>query len=174
MRNGENEKMRECDEELERQMYEMLIDRLESAGFEHYEISNFAKKTFRSRHNSCYWTGVPYIGLGAAAHSYDGKGRQWNVSNILQYMESIERGVLPYEREELDDDTRYNDRIVTALRTREGLSLSLLSPHYRQHLLASARRFIDSGLLICENGNLHLSRNGLFVSDMVMSELLLV
>ena len=164
------------DEELERQMYYMLIDRLEAVGYEHYEISNFAQPGYRSRHNSSYWNGTPYIGLGAAAHSYDGKScRRWNVSDILQYMEGIENGLPCFEQELLDDDTRYNDAITTALRTKDGLDLVLLSDKYRRYCLREAQQAIDSGLLqLSPNQHLSLTRKGLFVSDMVMSELILV
>jgi oxygen-independent coproporphyrinogen-3 oxidase len=162
------------DEELERTMYETLIDRLEKAGFEHYEISNFAKKGFRSRHNSSYWTGIPYLGLGAAAHSYDGKSRSWNVADIHQYMEGIERGERPFESEELDADTRYNDMVTVALRTCEGLDLSQLSEKHRDYCQKNARRFVDDGLVRHEGSHLVLTRKGLFVSDMIMSELIFI
>lgn len=163
-----------CDEELERQMYETLIDRLTAAGYEHYEISNFARPGFRSRHNSSYWTENPYIGLGAAAHSYDGKGRQWNVADIRQYMEGIESGTPCFEREELDEDTHYNDTVTVALRTREGICLDNLSKRHRLHFMDCASKYIDSGLLQQQGNRVSLTRSGLFVSDMVMSDLMLV
>ena len=121
-----------ADEETERAMYEMLIDCLTAAGYEHYEISNFARPGYRSRHNSSYWNDTPYIGLGAAAHSYDGHCRSWNVADIRAYIAAIERGELPTECEELDADTKYNDRIATALRTRDGLNLGELDERHRQ------------------------------------------
>ncbi len=163
-----------ADEETERTMYEMLIDCLTAAGYEHYEISNFARKGFRSRHNSSYWNDVPYIGLGAAAHSYDGHCRSWNIADIRAYIAAIERGELPSECEELDADTKYNDRIATALRTRDGLSLGELDERHRQYCLTEAQRFIADGLLEIVDNNLRLTRRGLFVSNMVMSELMLV
>jgi oxygen-independent coproporphyrinogen-3 oxidase len=162
------------DEETERAMYELLIDKLEAAGFEHYEISNFAKPGFRSRHNSSYWTGVPYIGIGAAAHSYDGQTRSWNIADIHQYIEGIEKGIRIFESETLDTDTRYNDMMTVALRTREGLDLTRLSEDYRDYCLKNAQRFLDDGLLRLSAEHLSLSRKGLFVSDMVMSELMKV
>lgn len=171
-----------CDEELERQMYYTLIDRLSEDGYEHYEISNFAKPGYRSRHNSSYWNDIPYIGLGAAAHSYQkatkGNGplmyRSWNVSDIRQYMESIEQGTLPSEREVLDENTRYNDRVATALRTSDGLDLSALSDRQRRYCEQEATPFLKDGLLRQEGNCLILTREGLFVSDMVMSSLILV
>jgi oxygen-independent coproporphyrinogen-3 oxidase len=159
-------------EELERQMYEMLIDRLTAAGYEHYEISNFAKPGYRSRHNSNYWHDVPYIGVGAAAHSYDLTSRSWNVADIHQYIDAVEKGEIPCEREVLDDDTHYNDRITVALRTKEGLDLSLLSEMHRNYCLHEAQRFIDDGLLCIIGDHLSLTRKGLFVSDYIMSSLI--
>ena len=162
------------DEELERAMYYTLIDRLASAGYEHYEISNFAKPGLRSRHNSSYWAGTPYVGFGAAAHSFDGKTRSWNISDIRQYIEGMARGERPFEAETLDADTRYNDMITVALRTCEGLNLAKLSLRHRDYCMKSARRFIDDGLLSVNHDSLILTRRGLFVSDMIMAELILV
>ncbi len=162
------------DEETERQMYDLLIEKLTQAGYEHYEISNFARPGYRSRHNSSYWHDVPYIGLGAAAHSYDGRCRKWNIDDIHQYIAAIEQGEIPSEQELLDEDTRYNDRITVALRTSDGLDLSTLSERHRSYCLKEAQRFISDGLLQQKNNRLVLTRKGLFVSDMVMSELMLV
>ncbi len=162
------------DEETERQMYDLLIDQLTAAGYEHYEISNFARRGFRSRHNSSYWNDVPYIGLGAAAHSYNGSCRQWNVSDIQQYMEAIERNEILCEREYLDEDTRYNDRITVALRTCDGLDLATLSDNHRSYCLQEAQSFLQDGLLKLDGNQIVLTRKGLFVSDMVMSALMMV
>lgn len=161
-------------EELELAMYETLTDRLEAAGYEHYEISNFARPGFRSRHNSAYWNYTPYIGLGAAAHSFDGHTRSWNVADIHQYIKGIERGERLFESETIEGDTRYNDLLTTALRTREGLDLNLLSDRQRDYCLRCARRFIDDGLLSMHLGHLALTRRGLFISDMIISSLMLV
>ena len=171
------------DEELERQMYEMLIDKLTEAGYEHYEISNFAKPGYRSRHNSSYWQDIPYIGLGAAAHSYtvlEGSPserttvRSWNVADIQQYIKVIERGELPSEQEVIDADTHYNDRITVALRTCDGLNLTTLSDRHRRYCLKEAQRFLDDGLLQLHDNRLTLTRKGLFVSDYIMSTLIMV
>ena len=162
------------DEELERAMYEMLIDQLTGAGYEHYEISNFARQGYRSRHNSSYWHDVPYIGLGAAAHSYDGACRSWNVADIRQYITAIERGERPAEYETLDEDTRYNDRVTVALRTSDGLDLTTLSEKHRRYCLKEAQRYLSDGLLRLDDNRLVLTRKGLFVSDMIMSGLIYV
>jgi oxygen-independent coproporphyrinogen-3 oxidase len=188
--NQHNENCPQCvDEETERQMYYTLIDRLEAAGYEHYEISNFARKGFRSRHNSNYWNGTPYIGLGAAAHSYDGRSRSWNVADIKSYIEGIEQGERRFEEEVLDEDTRYNDAVTVRLRTKEGLDLAALSDRLRDYCMKNARRYLDDGLLEIYSATepavrdlpsptlsqrLRLTRRGLFVSDMVMSDLMMV
>ena len=169
-----DEKLKMPDEELERLMYEVLIDKLTAAGYEHYEISNFAKPGYRSRHNSSYWQDVPYIGLGAAAHSYDLKYRSHNVADIQQYIEAIERGELPSEQEVIDEDTHYNDRITVALRTSDGLDLTTLSNRHRHYCMREAQRFLDDGLLQLSDNRLSLTRKGLFVSDYVMSSLIMV
>ena len=186
------------EEETERAMYELLIDRLTSAGYEHYEISNFALRPagvpadqpspYRSRHNSNYWNDTPYIGLGAAAHSYTPAAatalsdspaesaaiRSWNVSDLRQYIEAIEHGERPCETEVLDEDTRYNDRITVALRTSDGLDLTTLSERHRHYCMKEAHRFLSDGLLTLRGQHLVLTRRGLFVSDMVMSALMMV
>ena len=176
------------DEELERTMYELLMDRLEAAGYEHYEISNWSlsprplqrereSRSYRSRHNSSYWNQTPYIGIGAAAHSYDGQCcRRWNISDIRRYIDGIRQGTCVYEEEWLDEDTRYNDCVTVALRTCEGINLKNLSARHRQYCLENAQHFIDDGLLKLSHDNhqLSITRRGLFISDMIMSDLMLV
>ena len=169
-----DERLKMLDEETERAMYELLIDKLTAAGYEHYEISNFARPGYRSRHNSSYWQDIPYIGLGAAAHSYDGHCRSWNISDIRQYINAINEGHIPCECEILDDDTHYNDRIATALRTSDGLDLTTLSDRHRNYCMQEARCFLDDGFLILNDNRLRLTNQGLFVSDMVMSALMMV
>ncbi len=159
-------------EELERSMYYLLTNRMKQAGFEHYEISNFSKPGYRSRHNSSYWTGIPYIGIGAAAHSFDINSRSWNVADINEYIEGIAQGVRRFDAEIIDDDTRYNDTITVALRTVEGIDLNSLTEKYRNYCLTNAKRYLENGLLTLETNRLRLTYNGLFVSDMVMSDLI--
>ena len=162
------------DEETQRLMYDLLCDRLESFGYEHYEISNFALPGFRSRHNSGYWNSVPYLGLGAAAHSYDGNSRQWNVSNLKRYIQQISHGEVPMEREILDEQSRWNDLIVTAFRTCDGIDLRAVREEfgeaYLQFLLQSAQVHLEQDLLKIEEGALRLTRQGIHVSDMVMTD----
>ncbi|MBQ2344427.1 MAG: radical SAM family heme chaperone HemW [Prevotella sp.] len=166
------------EDELSVKMYELLMEKLEKAGFEHYEISNFALKkehgSYRSRHNSSYWQGIPYLGIGAAAHSYDIDSRQWNVADIQQYIQVIQRGEIPAEREFLTDDLRYNDLVTTAMRTREGIALNQLKDKYKDYLLKQAQNHITYGLLTLIDKSIALTKKGLFVSDSVMSDLMLV
>lgn len=169
-------KIRALDDDACRQMFELLINRLEDAGYEHYEISNFAKPKRRSRHNSSYWQGLPYIGIGAAAHSYDKVSRQWNVANLREYMQGIETNNRLFERETLDRRTRYNDLITTALRTREGIFIRQtrdeFGENYARYLLECAERSLSRHLLAIEGDRLHLTREGIFVSNDVMSDLI--
>lgn len=168
----EEGRVEEIDEELYRQMYDRLIDRLTAAGYEHYEISNFAMPGRRSRHNSSYWTGAAYLGLGAAAHSYDRVSRSWNVSNIYDYIAALGQGRRPYESELLDAATRYDDRIVTALRTREGIALADLSQKERTYLLQQAAPYTQAGQLATDGHRLALTREGIYVSDAIMADLM--
>ena len=157
------------------EMYQTLAGRLTSAGYEHYEISNFAKPGHRSRHNSSYWNGTPYIGIGAAAHSYDGESRQWNVSDIGTYITSIQQGVIPCEREELDLSSHYNDMVTTALRTSEGIDLEKARGEFgeslSQYLERQAERWIRTGHIINKNGHIRFSLAGIMLSDTIMSDL---
>ncbi len=174
----EQEKIREIDEETSRRMYETLIDLLTGAGYEHYEISNFARPGFRSRHNSSYWHEVPYIGIGAAAHSYNRKQRSWNIENIQTYIRSISEGILPSESEQLDITTRYNDLITTALRTSDGIDLMKMEQEFGKELadrlLQEAQPHISRRLMKIKDGRLSLTREGLYISDDVMSDFMIV
>ncbi len=166
----------EADEELLAQMYVRLVEHLSLQGYEHYEISNFCRPGMESRHNSSYWKGIPYLGCGAAAHSYDGHSRQWNVASIPNYIKSITEGNPMIEREELDLYTRYNDYLVTRLRTRWGVSLQDLLAEFGVHLhdycMRMARRHIGQGLLSIDHGTLRLTQKGVFLSDGIICDLL--
>ena len=166
--------IREISDEESLAMYDTLVDKLVAAGYEHYEISNFALPHFRSRHNSSYWHDTAYVGIGAAAHSFDHKTRSWNVSSVKQYVESIEQGKRPYESEVIDEDTHYDDLVTTALRTREGLKLDTILPRHRDYLLRTAQQHIDDGTLALEDGWLHLTRKGIYISDAIMADLMFV
>ena len=170
--------VKECDEETSLAMFNMLIDKLEAAGYEHYEISNFAKPGFRSQHNSSYWHGVPYLGLGASAHSFNGSTRQWNIGDVRKYIDSISCGNIPAEIEVLTKDNSYDDMIMTGLRTVEGVSLDEVERRfgkdYLDFLEREALRYVKAKLLkySVDHRSLSLTRKGLFVSDSVMCDLM--
>ena len=194
----EQGKIEEIDEETSRQMYELLISRLTEAGYEHYEISNFARPGKRSRHNSSYWHEIPYIGIGAAAHSYkrrDKNGendetgslsacspleaiRSWNVDDIREYISRINQGELPSESETLDLNTRYNDLITTALRTSDGINIKKMEQEFGTELakkmMQEAEKHMARGLMKITDGNLSLTHQGLYISDDVMSDFMIV
>ena len=166
-------------DELSLAMYHLLIDRLTRAGYEHYEISNFARPGFHSRHNSSYWQGIPYIGIGAAAHSYDIDTRSWNVSDVERYIHSITHHQSPIEqREVLTTSEKYDDMVMTALRTSQGLSINDIARRfgtdYQHHLLSNAQPHIDRHLLTVDNDHLRITRDGLFLSDAIISDLMYV
>lgn len=170
--------VKECDEETSLAMFNMLIDRLEAAGYEHYEISNFARPGFRSQHNSSYWHGVPYLGLGASAHSFNGSTRQWNIGDVRKYIDSISCGNIPAEIEVLTKDNSYDDMIMTGLRTVEGVSLDEVERRfgkdYLDFLEREALRYVKAKLLkySADHRSISLTRKGLFVSDSVMCDLM--
>lgn len=164
----------EIDEELSAQMFDTLVDRLTEAGYEHYEISNFARPGYRSRHNSSYWQQLPYLGLGAAAHSFDGIRRWSNVADVREYINIINNGMLPREVENIDRRTRYNDIVTTATRTREGICLTWLDKEEQEYLMQQAKAHIRNGNLQLTTTHLHLTRKGIYVSDDVMSDLIML
>ncbi len=174
----EQGKIKEIDEETSLAMYNALTEQLTSNGYKHYEISNFALPGYRSRHNSSYWQQVRYIGLGAAAHSFDLKSRQWNVSEINKYISAINKGYVPMKREELDDNTVFNDIITTSLRTCEGISLDMITERlgdgYKKKLTEGAQQYIRHGLAEMAGGRIRLTRKGVYVSDDIMSGLMIV
>lgn len=171
----QKEKIEQISEELSVEMYDVLIDKLSEAGLAQYEISNFAKPGFESRHNSSYWNETPYLGVGPSAHSYNLSTRSWNVSNVSQYVKSISKGILPLEEEQIDAITRYNDLITTALRTKEGIHLNALQEDYAQYLLEQSSEFIKEGTMIKTSDNrLALTRKGYYISDAIMAELIKV
>ena len=161
----------EIDENVSLQMYEHLLDATAEAGMEHYEISNFAFPGMRSRHNSSYWRGIPYLGIGAGAHSYDGKERCFNPDSLKAYLSGSSPVV-----EHLTEAERYNEFVFTGLRTSSGISLSELAQRfghtYKDYCLRNARKHIASGCLLHRGDVLALSRQGLFISNDVMSDLM--
>lgn len=180
----------ETDEDTSLAMYNMLIDELSDHHFQHYEISNFAKSGYYSRHNSSYWNSIPYLGCGPSAHSYNGKSRQWNTADLKLYIEKMQTCTQPsdfkdanwIDREYLDNQTRYNDYIMTRLRTCWGADLHFIETEFgtrlKDYCLKQASFHIKNGDLQLEKKNeqaqeglLKLTRKGLFLSDGIISDL---
>lgn len=171
-------KVTPVDEELSVTLFSTLIHKLSEAGYLHYEISNFARPGYLSRHNSSYWTGKRYIGIGPSAHSYNGESRQWNISSLPRYLQEIETGTPDIEIEELDIHTKYNDFIITGLRTMWGIRIADIRKQFGEekqaYLERQAATYLRQGLLIRQDGTLALSEKGIFISDGIMSDLLWV
>lgn len=166
------------DEEAAKQHYEILLSETEKAGFENYEFSNFGKPGFHSRNNTAYWEGKPYLGIGPSAHSYNGKSRSWNVANNTTYIKNIAEGFLPSEMEILSKEDKYNEYIMTGLRTKKGVSLekveSEFGKYYVEYLLKQAVNPLKNELLILENQTLKISKKAKFLSDGIAADLFLV
>jgi oxygen-independent coproporphyrinogen-3 oxidase len=167
----EQHKSENVNPDKQSEQFLLLMHWLEEAGYEHYEISNFAKPGWRSRHNSSYWQGKNYLGLGPSAHSFNGTSRQWNVANNQQYIESINKGVVPLEKEELTETQRLNEYIMTAMRTMEGLKLDLIPETKREELITTSKKYFDSNLMIMENNSLVLTKEGRLLADGIAAEL---
>jgi putative coproporphyrinogen dehydrogenase len=166
----------QVDEDSSLNFFSTLIDTLSAAGYEHYEISNFCKPGMYSRHNTSYWQGIPYLGCGPSAHSFDGGSREWNVASLNQYLSSIEQGQRQHETEQLDTQTRYNEYIITGMRTMWGISTEELKKKFGDRLwkycLEQASSYLENGKLELHNDRLKLTREGIFISDGIMSDLL--
>ena len=165
------------DEEQSVRSFELLREKLLAAGYEHYEISNFALPGYHSRHNSSYWQGIKYIGIGPGAHSYDGLNRRWNLSSLTDYIATPQENDVPHEVEHLTTEERYDERIITELRTTRGINLAQLladfGAQYHTHCLRCATPYINRGQLIHTDDNrLHLTPESLLISDAVMRDLL--
>lgn len=174
----EAHQVEETDEDLSVSLFKELIHTLKSNGYEHYEISNFCRPGFHSRHNSSYWTGKKYLGCGPSAHSYDGTSRQWNVASLPQYIQGIQEGTPYQEKEELDLYTRYNDFIITRLRTAYGIPTHILKETFGgalfDYCMRMASPHLKQGFLTLDNHIMKLTEKGIFISDGIMSDLLWV
>jgi len=163
------------DEEQSATQFVRLIERLSAAGYEQYEISNFAKPGYHARHNSSYWKGVPYLGIGPSAHSFDGSNRQWNVRNNAVYIQSIGRGMIPYELEVLTDRDRLNEYIMTSLRTVWGLDLAYVARRFGDRAAATLKSglqpFVADEEVSLLGGVATLTTKGKLLADRIASEL---
>lgn len=168
-------KKEDVQQEKQAEQFLLLMQWLEDTSYEHYEISNFSKPGFRSRHNSSYWQGKRYLGLGPSAHSFDGESRQWNLSNNNIYIESLSKNKLPFEKEILTPSQQLNEYIMTSLRTAEGLNLERVrsSEFLAQHqdLEIRSQKLINEGKLILRENTLILTKEGKLFADGIAAEL---
>ncbi len=165
----------EVDEDLSVAFFDRLAETLAAAGYEHYEISNFAKPRWRSRHNSAYWNFTPYLGLGAAAHSFDGEVRRFNPSNLRSYVELVERDGKAFEEEKETAAELYDEWVMTRLRTHEGMDLDELERRFgfgrRNYAVGIAQRYVADGSLSLDGSVIRLTRRGIMLSDMIFRDL---
>ncbi len=165
----------DVDDEAALEQFHILLDILESNNFVHYELSNFGKTGYFSKNNTAYWQGKPYLGIGPSSHSFNGKQRGWNVRNNNKYIKSLQDNQLPIEWEVLTKTDRYNEYIMTGLRTIWGVSLSKIEAEfgisYKKYLLQQADKFINQHLLYIDNNQLLATKKGKFLSDGIASDL---
>ncbi|WP_439132087.1 radical SAM family heme chaperone HemW [Polaribacter sp.] len=170
--------IKNVDDEKAEVQFLMLIAALEKANFVHYETSNFGKKGFFSKNNSSYWLGKSYLGIGPSAHSFDGNQRSWNVSNNSKYINAIQQQKLPIERETLSKRDRYNEYVMTGLRTIWGVSLQKVQQDfgaiYEAYLRKQAKKYIFEELLYLDNQTLKTTKKGKFLSDGIASDLFML
>jgi len=163
------------DAEKQSRQFLLLMDWMEAAGYEHYEISNFAKPGLRSRHNSSYWSGESYFAFGPAAHAFDGKHRRWNVANNSLYIQALQKDIIPFEEETLTETQQLNEYIMTSLRTMEGLDLNVVSKSFGEkfsnELLATSHKFESTGKLKIDNGKIILTKEGKLFADGIAADL---
>jgi oxygen-independent coproporphyrinogen-3 oxidase len=170
--------IKNVDEEKAQEQFHILIEELEKASFIHYETSNFGKEDFFSQNNSSYWLGKLYLGIGPSAHSFDGSQRSWNVRNNTKYINAIAENTLPIERETLSKKDRYNEYIMTGLRTIWGVSFDKIrnefGDKYIEYLENQSKKYLQQDLLYLENQVLRTTKKGKFLSDGIASDLFIV
>lgn len=180
----EKEELQEVSEEDTIRHYNILVERTKENGFEHYEISNFAKPGCRSQHNSIYWQDVKYLGLGPSAHSYDGDSRQWNVSNLTKYIQFVNSDTdldtdtdmgRYYEREILSKEDKFNEYVMTSLRTSWGCNIEKIErdygKSYAHNFLENIKKYLDSGIMLMKNNNFILTDEGMLFADGIAADL---
>lgn len=156
-----------------------MVDFLQKNDFEHYEISNFGKKNYHSKHNSAYWEYQPYLGIGPSAHSYNGKNqRSWNVSNNAKYIKALSENILPCETENLSANDCYNEILMIGLRTEKGVNLELMKTQFSEELMGGFYKTItpkiESGMLLIEKNHLKIPKKHWFFADGIASDLFIV
>lgn len=167
--------VKNVDDDLAQEQFNILVEKLEREGFVNYELSNFGKPEYFSKNNSAYWQGKPYLGIGPSAHSFNGDQRSWNVSNNTKYIKSIQQSKLPLEIETLSTTDKFNEYVMTGLRTIWGVSLEKVAQDfgasYKKHLLEQAEVFINEHLLYIDDNKLLTTKKGKFLSDGIASSL---
>ena len=163
------------DAEKQARQFLLLMDWMEQAGYEHYEISNFAKAGLRSKHNSSYWMGEPYYAFGPAAHSFNGKSRKWNIANNTSYIQSLEQDIIPSEVETLTETQQLNEYIMTSLRTMEGLDLDYVKEKFGEDksnkVLAASNKYEKTGKVRSVNSKIILTKEGKLFADGIAADL---
>ena len=166
------------DDDLAHDQFHILIERLGQAGFDHYELSNFGKKAYYSKNNSAYWLGKPYLGIGPSAHSFNGEQRAWNVKNNSIYIAKINQEQLPLEVEVLSLNDKYNEFVMTGLRTIWGVSLAEVEKQFGkrflEYLLQQANQYVNKQMLYIEDNSLKTTKTGKFLSDGIASDLFML
>lgn len=168
-------KVQPVEEDLAVEHFNLLMTAMKENGFVHYEISNYCREPHYSRHNRNYWTGGKYLGLGPSAHSFDGKSRQWNVSNLTVYNQAIKKMTVPAEKEDLIPDQQYNEYILTSLRTMWGTDVHLIEKIFGKsfsvHFLAMVQHHLLNGNIVDSDGIFKLTDKGKLLADGISSEL---
>lgn len=169
------QKKQDVDTEKQSRQFLMLMNWMKAAGYEHYEISNFAKPGYRSRHNSSYWAGDSYYAFGPAAHGFDGKKRWWNIANNSLYIQSLQNNIIPFEQETLTKTQQLNEYIMTMLRTIEGLDLNYIVHHFGKEksffLKDISRKYESTGKLKINNNQIVLTDDGKLFADRIAADL---
>ena len=170
--------LKELKEKDSVRQFEMLLKMAKEGGYEHYEISNFAKSGLYSKHNTSYWMGKKYLGLGPSAHSFDGESRRWNVSHVESYIKAFESGVSYFEEEQLSEKDKYNEYILTRIRTSWGVSENEIREKFgiekASYFKQQIQIYLEQGKAILNQGIINLTREGLFVSDDIMADLIII
>jgi putative oxygen-independent coproporphyrinogen III oxidase len=168
-------KMPNVDDAVQAEHFNILVKRLQDSGYLHYEISNFCKPGWFAQHNTSYWKGVPYLGIGPSAHSFNRVSRQWNIANLGKYLLAIDKDELPFEREVLSPTQSFNEYIMTSLRTQWGCDLSLIEKQYGrewgEQVIRDSGKYLGNGLMKIEDGVLYLTLEGKFRADGIAAEL---
>lgn len=166
------------DEELALQHFNHLVEQTKKQGFVQYEISNFGKPDYFSKHNTSYWLGEHYLGIGPSAHSFNGKERSWNVSNNTKYIQSIQSHKIPSTIEQLSLNNQFNEYVMTGLRTIWGISLDTIQTkfgsEFKEHILISSKKSVEQGFLVISKGIIQTTQKGKFLADGIASDLFMI